>query len=166
MHLLLGRIGRKKLNKSVLYFFVIFCGLFLTVLLPSFLPVQSSEQKASRMAENDARSASVTTFPIFANNFKVALLGLVPLFGWSFLLAVMWNTGLVVAAYSSPGWLWLVFAVVEIGVYSFVVLKSIGCVQAALKRNWRLIIKNVVVAVVVSCVVLGLAAFIENLIIH
>jgi hypothetical protein len=166
MRLLLERIGKGKLNRSVVYFFVIFFCLFLTVLLPFVLPVQSSEQKAAKVAENNARSSSISSMDIFSNNYKVALLGLVPLFGWSFLLAVMWNTGLVVASYSCPGWVWLVFAVVEVGVYSFVVLQSIGCVQAVLKRNWRLMARRVVFAVFVSCAVLGVAAFIENLLIH
>lgn len=140
------------------------------MITPSFLPVQNQQQKQTHVATNEQSKSNVTVVSIFENNFFVASLTLIPILGWGLILAVMWNTGLVVASYSQPGTLWILFAVIEISVYSFMLLQSINCVNLFLKRKtvkpWKAIIRTIIVALCTAGLILLLSAAIEYILIR
>lgn len=155
--------------KQIGYFLILFGILFLVVITPSFLPVQNQQQKQTNVAANEQSKSNVTIASIFENNFFVASLTLIPILGWGLILAVMWNTGLVVASYSQPGTLWILFAVIEISVYSFMLLQSINCVNLFLKRKtvkpWRVIGKTILAALCIAGLILWFSAAWEYLLI-
>jgi hypothetical protein len=157
-------------QKSVVYFGTLLVCLFIVVALPSLLPVQSDAQKQSNVDWNARMGQTATAASIFLNNFLISLIALVPLVGWSYLLAALWKTGLVIASYPSLSGFAVaklgLFCLFELGVYSFVVLQSVKIVQLRRKRRWRLIGKTIIFTIAVSMVVLLLSAIIEYTIIH
>lgn len=158
-----------KTNKQIGYFLILFGILFLVVMIPSFLPVQNQQQKQTHVAANEQSKSNVTVASIFENNFFVASLTLIPILGWGLILAAMWNTGLVVASYSDTGTLWILFATIEISVYSFMFLQSINCVNLFIKRKavkpWRAIGRTFVIALCIAGLILWVSAVWEYVLI-
>lgn len=124
-------------KKALLHFIVVFVCLFFILSLPSILNFQTSEQKQLIVTDNNAKSQDASVSSIFNNNLIVALLSFVPYAGWGLLIAVLWNTGNIISAYSSPVVTLLLnpFVYVELGVCGFVILKSIYIVRLFKRRK-------------------------------
>jgi hypothetical protein len=124
-------------QKSIVYFGTVYTVLFVILILPSIIHLQSPEQQQATMQQNNVQSQAATASSIFNNNMVVAALTLVPYLGWGYIIYVLWNTGTVVASYGHP-WYWVlgnVFAWVELAVYSYMILKSIKLVQLFRQRK-------------------------------
>jgi hypothetical protein len=151
--------------KTIRNFFIILFILFSIVLLPSVLPVQSSQQKQSNINENMKRSMGASAFGIFENNFVIAVISFVPVVGWGIIGGIMWKTGLVIASYTNPGIIWVFFAFIELSVYSFVLLQSLKIVKFFYQRKqghfWVLTGKTTALTFAVSALVLLLSAIVE-----
>lgn len=140
-------------------------------LAPSFLPVQTEQQKQNNVQSNNARAGSATIFNIFIQNYAIALVTFIPVIGWGFIGAVMWNTGLVIASYNQPFWqLTSIFAWIELSIYSFVIVQSLWLVQIWLKRKTTNmltpIIKTILITASVVAIVLVLSAILEFVVIR
>lgn len=171
--------------KTILYFWIILALMFFIIILPGLLPIQSQAQKEANMAENNANSGQATATSIFNNNLLVAGVTLIPYVGWGYIIFILWNTGNVIASYSQP-WYWIldnIFAWIELGVYSFMVLKSVKLVQLFKQRKtcftdldgkcvtrkttgvWNEIITTAMFALIVACLILLFSAILEYTII-
>lgn len=113
-------------------FGIVFGLMFLILLLPSLLPLQSESEKQAIVEQNALVAQSATVSSIFNNNLCVAVISLFPFLGWGLLGFILWNTGYVVAGYGDVvACLFLnPFVYVELALYSYVVLQSY--------RLWRL----------------------------
>ena len=112
--------------KKILYYFILLTALFLILVLPSIITVQTPQQQQATQHQNNIQAQKATATSIFNNNLLVAAISLIPFVGWSYLIYVLWNTGVVIASYGHP-WYWIfnnVFAWIELAVYSYAVLQS------------------------------------------
>lgn len=154
------------MKQWIILFFAVLGMLFLIAALPGVLPVQSEAQKIANVESNTAKTGTVTIQSIFLNNFLVALATLIPFAGWSFIGAVLWHTGLIVASYNQPYWLftnWVVWA--ELTCYSFVIVQSVRIVIFYLKiktlKRWKPVVANILVTALIVGVVLLVSAILE-----
>jgi hypothetical protein len=126
-------------QKSLVHFGAILAMLFLILILPTLLHLQSPEQQQATQQQNNNQSRLATASSIFNNNLMVAGISLVPYFGWGYIIFVLWNTGTVIASYGQP-WYWVLnnmFAWIELAVYSYMILKSIKLVQLFRQRKTK-----------------------------
>jgi hypothetical protein len=149
--------------------------------LPSLLPLHSQAQKDVIVAANNAQSQSATATSIFNNNLFIAGVSLIPYVGWGYIIFALWNTGTVIASYNQP-WNWALnnlFAWIELGVYSYMILKSIKLWQLFKQRKtcftdldgkcvirkttgvWNEIVYTAMFSLIAACVVLLLSALLE-----
>jgi hypothetical protein len=168
-------------KKALRNFVLIFICLFTVLIIPSIISVQNDVQNQITMEYNDQKSQLATVSSIFNNNLLVSCVSLVPYAGWGILLAVLWQTGVVVASYGLP-WYYILFnpfAYVELCMFSFVVLRSVHLVRLFFRRKTKFIdlegkwvirkttgvyydmIKTVAIVLIVCSVVLLLSAFAE-----
>lgn len=122
---------------QILYWLLLLGCLFTVLILPSFLPVQTETEKQQTKEHNNAIAQTATVASIFNNNLIIGLIAFVPFIGWGYLLAALWNTGVVVASYNLPSYTVLlnVFAWVELAVYSYIVLQSVKLVHLFQQRK-------------------------------
>jgi hypothetical protein len=159
-----------KLLKQLGIYFTVLALLFLIVNLPSHLHTQTVQQQQANVASNEISKQKITAYAIFQNNFLVALLTLVPFAGWSWIGAVLWKTGLVIASYNQPYWaLTNAFVWIELAIYSFVVLQSVNITLLLRHRKTMQIklpiIKIVLATVSVAMLTLLISAVLEYMII-
>jgi hypothetical protein len=117
-------IGRK--TKQLVYFLLILEGLFLILMLPTVFFTQPATQKQVTMTNNNNQARQATVTSIFHNNLLIAVVTLIPVAGWGYCIAVMWQTGVVVASYNYPFY-WIAgnpFAWIELSVFAYVILQS------------------------------------------
>lgn len=168
-------------RKTVIYFLTILTLMFLILIIPSLLPIQSQAQKANNVAANDAQSRGATATNIFNNNIFIAGVSLIPYVGWGYIIFALWNTGTVIASYNQP-WNWVLnnlFAWIELGVYSFMIMKSFKLLQLFRQRKtkftdldgkvvvrkttgvWNEIVTTAMFSLIAACIVLLLSALLE-----
>lgn len=153
--------------KSFMQMVLLVAALFLLLILPSLLPVQSDAEKLANVERNDAVSLVATPTTIFNNNLLIAGISLVPVFGWGFIVFVMWNTGLTLASYGQP-FFWVLFnpfAWVELSVYSYAVLKSVKLIHLLRQRKCNdfkvSFVKTVAYSFIFMCLILLGSALVE-----
>ena len=153
--------------KRVIYFAILLFALFTILIFPSLIPFQTPAQQQATQHQNTVQSQNATASSIFNNNMLVAGLTLIPFVGWGYLIAVLWNTGVVVASYQHPWW-WILnntFAWIELAVYSYVLLQSWKLYR--LIPQWRCndfkvtFTKTVAYTMIVATIVLLLSALLE-----
>lgn len=153
--------------KQLDYFMLLLTCLFLTLMLPSILSVQSPTEKQVTMEHNDQVAKSATVYSIFANNIVITLGTLIPVFGWGYILYIMWNTGTVIASYSQPFY-WVLnnpFAWIELSVCSYAILQSIKLLKFTRQRNWNKLVRTICVSTGIIATAVLASAAIEILVI-
>jgi hypothetical protein len=155
-----------KFNNPI-FFVIVLMLLFLILVLPSVIHTQTPEQQQATQQQNNLQSQKATASSIFNNNLIVSLISLIPIVGWGYLIAVLWNTGVVVASYGQP-WYWIfnnVFAWIELAVYSYVVLQSWKLYHLIPQRKCNdfkvTFTKTVAYTLIITTVVLMLSALLE-----
>ena len=167
--------------KKLIYFIILLFGLFFVLVLPSIIVVQSPQQQQATQHQNDVQAQKSTAASIFNNNLLVAGISLIPFVGWGYLIFVLYNTGVVIASYGHPWW-WILnntFAWIELGVYSYMIMKSIKLLQLFKQRKtkftdldgkvivrkttgvWNEIITTAMFSLIAACIVLLLSALLE-----
>lgn len=161
----------RRLKSSASFFIVLFL-LFFIIIIPSLIPVQTLTQKQETQQHNNEVSQQATVASIFNNNLIIAIISFIPFVGWGYLLAALWNTGVVVASYSQPWYNLFLnpFAWIELYTFTYILFQSWKIVHLIPQRKANdfkvTLIKLICKTLIVITLILLFSAMLEYAIIR